>query len=94
MKSPLTNVLLADDGAIFTSIDDAEQANLRLICDEIFGANSFAGILIWQKRTSPDARKKLSNGHEYIVTYTKSGDMIAHSICLTLRERYREIQKS
>ena len=67
--------LLADNGAIFISIDDAEQANLRLICDEIFGANSMAGILIWQKRTSPDARKKLSNGHEYIVAYTKNGDV-------------------
>lgn len=67
--------LLAEDGAIFISIDDAEQANLRLICDEIFGANKFAGVLIWQKRTSPDARKKLSNGHEYIVAYTKNGDI-------------------
>ena len=67
--------LLAEDGAIFISIDDAEQANLRLICDEIFGANKFAGVLIWQKRTSPDARKKLSNGHEYIIAYTKNGDI-------------------
>ena len=67
--------LLAEDGAIFISIDDAEQANLRLICDEIFGANNMAGILIWQKRTSPDARKKLSNGHEYIAAYTKNGDI-------------------
>lgn len=33
--------LLSDDGAIFISIDDNEQANLKLICDEIFGANNF-----------------------------------------------------
>ncbi len=71
----LLQKLLADDGAIFISIDDSEQANLRLICDEIFGASNFAGILIWQKRTSPDARKKLSNGHEYIVVYTKNGNI-------------------
>ncbi|MBQ6328184.1 MAG: site-specific DNA-methyltransferase [Kiritimatiellae bacterium] len=63
--------LLADDGAIFISIDDNEYANLKLICDEIFGKNNYVGTIIWQKRTSPDARKRISNGHEYIVLYAK-----------------------
>ena len=45
--------LLAEDGAIFISIDDAEQTNLRMICDEIFGASNFTGIIIWQKTYSP-----------------------------------------
>lgn len=64
--------LLADDGVIFISIDDNEQANLKLICDEIFGQNSFITQVVWQKRTSPDARKIISSGHEYILIYCKS----------------------
>jgi len=68
----LLQKLLADDGVIFISIDDNEQSNLRLICDEIFGANNFVESIVWQKRTSPDARKKLSSGHEYILIYAKN----------------------
>lgn len=64
--------LLADDGAIFISIDDNEQANLKLICDEIFGARNFIAQMVWQKRTSPDARRKISAGHEYVFVYAKS----------------------
>ena len=64
--------LLADDGVIFISIDDNEQANLKLICDEIFGQNSFITQVVWQKRTSPDARKIISAGHEYVLVYCKS----------------------
>ena len=63
--------LLANDGAIFISIDDTEYANLKFLCDEIFGARNFIQTLVWQKRTSPDARKKISSGHEYIIVYVK-----------------------
>ena len=44
--------LLADDGAIFISIDDNEQANLKLICDEIFGNNNFVANISWQRTYS------------------------------------------
>lgn len=63
--------LLSDDGVVFISIDDNEQANLKLICDEIFGANNFVAQIVWQKRTSPDARRIISAGHEYILCYYK-----------------------
>jgi len=63
--------LLSDDGAIFISIDDNEQANLKLICDEIFGSSRFVAQIVWQKRTSPDARKRMSNGHEYILIMSR-----------------------
>ena len=43
----LLQKLLSNDGAIFISIDDNEQANLKLICDEIFGAGNFVGNFIW-----------------------------------------------
>ena len=68
----LLQKLLADDGVIFISIDDTEFSYLRLICDEIF--KNFAEAIVWQKRTSPDARKKLSSGHEYVLIYTKNPD--------------------
>ncbi|MCL2811500.1 MAG: site-specific DNA-methyltransferase [Clostridia bacterium] len=64
--------LLRDDGVIFISIDDTEIANLRRLCDEIFGEENFIANVVWQRRTSPDARKKISTGHEYILIYCKS----------------------
>jgi adenine-specific DNA-methyltransferase len=42
--------LLADDGAIFISIDENEQANLKLICDEIWGASNFRTMVSWQRK--------------------------------------------
>ena len=42
--------LLSDRGVIFISIDDNEQAQLKLLCDEIFGADRFITNLIWQKK--------------------------------------------
>ena len=68
--------LLRDDGVIFISIDDNESDNLRKLCNEVFGEENFVAQIIWQKRTSPDARKVLSNGHEYIVVYAKSMNSI------------------
>ena len=71
----LLHKLLADDGAIFISIDDNEQANLRLMCDEIFGVRNFINNIIWQKKYSPqnDARY-LSDMHDFVLCYTKSKD--------------------
>ncbi|MGL5270882.1 MAG: site-specific DNA-methyltransferase, partial [Selenomonadaceae bacterium] len=48
----LLQKLLADDGAIFISIDDNEQAHLRLLCDEIFGSNCFGANISWQRTYS------------------------------------------
>ncbi|STZ03818.1 DNA methyltransferase [Moraxella equi] len=44
--------LLKDDGVIFISIDDNEQAQLKLLCDEIFGEENFVGLIAWRKRTA------------------------------------------
>ena len=70
----LLQKLLADDGAIFISIDDNEQSNLRLICDEIFGSHNFAAQIIWEKVYSPrmDAIG-FSSSHDYILCYIKGG---------------------
>lgn len=68
----LLHKLLADDGVIFVSIDDNEQINLRMLCNEIFSEANFICQMVWQKRTSPDARRKVSTGHEYVVVYVKN----------------------
>lgn len=64
--------LLKEDGVIFISIDDNEQAQLKLLCDEVFGEENFVGEIAWQKihSTKNDA-KYFSNSHEYIFCYTK-----------------------
>lgn len=64
--------LLANDGVIFISIDDNELENMRKICDEVFDKSNMIATFIWQKRTSPDARKKISTAHEYILMYAKN----------------------
>jgi adenine-specific DNA-methyltransferase len=69
----LLQKLLSEDGAIFISIDDNEQANLRLICDEIFGGTNFVANVIWQKKYSPqNDAKHLSTMHDFIVIYAKN----------------------
>ena len=65
--------LLADDGAIFISISDIEFANLRLICNEIFGASNFIATFIWRKVDSPNDNKvPITPDHEYILLYGKN----------------------
>lgn len=72
----LLKELLRDDGVIFISIDDNEVAHLRLLMDEIFGETNFVASVIWQKRTSPEARMILGAAHDYIVVYAKSSDKV------------------
>ncbi|MGB5981999.1 MAG: site-specific DNA-methyltransferase [Nonlabens sp.] len=67
--------LLADDGVIFISIDDNEQPQLRILCDEIFGQNNFVSNMIWAAGKKNDS-KHISNSHEYIICYFKSYDLI------------------
>ena len=64
--------LLRDDGVIFVSIDDGEVDNLKKLCNEVFGEENFIAQIVWQKRTSPDARRIISPGHEYILIYGKN----------------------
>ena len=65
--------LLADNGAIFISIDDNEVDNLRQLCDEVFGRESFVAQFIWKSRQNKDNRNitGVSIDHEYILCYSK-----------------------
>lgn len=62
---------MRDDGVIFISIDDTEQANLKKICDEVFGEENFVACLVYDKNRKNDA-KYFSVGHEYMLVYFKS----------------------
>ena len=68
----LLQKLLSDDGAIFISIDDTEYANLKLICDEIFGNNCFVSNISWQRTYSTrNDSKGIVNEVEHIIVYSK-----------------------
>lgn len=70
--------LLAEDGAIFISIDDNEQANLKLICDEILGTGNFVSQIVWNKRVSPARDAKfLSTDHEFVLVYAKNRSVLS-----------------
>ena len=68
----LLQKLLAEDGVIFISIDDTEYANLKLICDEIFGLNCFVSNISWQRTYSTrNDSKGIVNEVEHIVVYSQ-----------------------
>ena len=69
----LLKKLLSDDGMIFINIDDVELANLRLICDEIFGGNNFLANISWEKRyTRSNNAKMFYSLKDSILVYRKS----------------------
>ena len=85
MRLVLARNLLADDGAIFISIDDNEVENLKKICDEVFGASNFIGQWNWFKSaTPPNLSKKIKKNVEYILCYEKK----------RTNGRYRGLKKS
>lgn len=69
----LARNLLREDGVIFISIDDNEQANLKLLCDEIFGEDNFVANVVWQKKyAATNDAKGFSAMHDHILVYQKS----------------------
>ncbi|PIF91733.1 adenine-specific DNA-methyltransferase [Acidovorax sp. 62] len=69
----LARNLLRDDGVIFISIDDNEQANLKRMCDEVFGDENFVSTIVWEKRYSPqNAVKWFSESHDFLLVFAKN----------------------
>ena len=71
----LARDLLKDDGVIFISIDDNEVAQLRLLCDEIFGEDNFVGQLARRAKSSGKTTDKIANNHDYILIYEKNNSI-------------------
>jgi adenine-specific DNA-methyltransferase len=64
--------LLSEKGIIFISIDDYEQATLKLLCDEIFTEMNFVGNIVWQRSYAPiNLKKTISQNHDFILIYCK-----------------------
>ena len=69
----LARDLLKDDGVIFISIDDNEQANLKLLCDDVFGEENYIGAITWlKKRKGSFLSKQLVSLSEYIHVYSRN----------------------
>ena len=69
----LARNLLSQDGVIFISIDDHEQANMKKICNEIFGEFNFLAQVVWERAYSPiNLKKHFSESHDYILCYAKN----------------------
>ena len=70
----LARDILSKEGTIFISIDDNEQANLKLICDDIFGPDNFVTQIIVQSNKRGQTYKQIAKTHEYVLVYTKNID--------------------
>ena len=69
----LAKELLAEDGVIFISVDDNEQSNLKLLCDEVFGEQNFIGDLIWKSKSGgANDSGQIAIDHEYIIAYARN----------------------
>jgi adenine-specific DNA-methyltransferase len=91
----LARQLLCDDGSIFVSIDDNEAYHLRQIMNEIFGEENFVACIVWQKRTSPDARSTLGAAHDYILVFAKEIELFKLSFnSLPLDDERRQDYKN
>lgn len=72
--------LLSKNGVIFISIDDNEQANLKLLCDEIFGEENFVSQIVIQSNKRGQTYNEIAKTHEYVLVYTKHPDGVINEI--------------
>jgi adenine-specific DNA-methyltransferase len=82
----LAKTLLRESGTIFISIDDNEAAQIKLLCDEIFGETNLVANIIWKRRANPPNDQIIGTTHEYILCYAKN----SKSAKLYRRERTQE----
>ncbi len=82
----LLRELLSEDGSIWVTIDDNEAHYLKVIMDEIFGRKNFVANVMWQKRTSPDARLTLGAAHDHVLVYSKEDKISFNKIPLTAKQ--------
>jgi len=73
----LARNLLTDDGVILISINDVEQAQLRRLCDEVFGESNFVSQFIWLNDGNVDQQSKIKGVHEYVIAYARDASKFA-----------------
>ena len=87
--------LLSDKGVIFISIDDNEQAQLKLLCDTVFGSDNFTGNVIWEKTDSP--RMDVSGftvRHDYILVYQKQYFVLKRLMPDDVPDHYNKVDEN
>lgn len=82
--------LLTDDGVIFISIDDNEQANLKRLCDEVFGEECFIGNIVRPTgQTTGQDSSGLGSSFDYILVYSKNEELELNGLDLTEKDKLR-----
>lgn len=85
--------LLSDDGSLWVSLDDNEQAYCKVLLDEIFGRKNFVCNVIWQKKFSPSNDAKwLSDNHDFVIVYAKNKEIWRPNLLprtAAMNERYK-----
>ena len=77
--------LLSTDGIIFISIDDTEQAYLKILCDELFGRENYCGSFIWEKKRKPSfLSSQLATITEYVLAFSKNRNLAPPFILSTV----------
>lgn len=93
----LARELLRDDGVIFISIDDNEQANLKRLCDEVFGEGNFVGnVVIKSNPRGSMSEEAIANLHEYLLFYAKDKskiNILGHDLSHEMEAEYKYIDK-
>ncbi|OOS25588.1 site-specific DNA-methyltransferase [Moraxella pluranimalium] len=87
----LAKTLLREDGVIMLHIDEHEQAQLKLLCDEIFGEENNLGIIIWDKRNPKGDATTIATQHEYIVFFAKNKDEFINKNKLVRKKENAEV---
>lgn len=86
--------LLNKEGFILISIDDREQAPLKMLCDEIFGAQNFINQFIWKRNSSGKTEKdKYTVNTEYVLLYSKSRSCILNNVYKPLADSSIKLYK-
>lgn len=90
--------LLSDKGVIFISIDDNEQANLKLLCDEVFGCYNDLGEIIWETATDNNPTQ-ISIDHEYVICYAHNKSLlekwsVTSDKAMLIKQQYEKIKSS
>ena len=82
--------LLSDDGVIFISIDDNEQANLKLLCDYVFGEECFIGNIVRPTgQTTGQDSGGLGSSFDYMLAYSRNADFELNGLELTEKDKLR-----
>lgn len=76
----LARDLLKSDGVIFISIDDNEQSNLKLLCDDVFGEENFISQIAVQSNKRGQTYKQLAKTHEYLLLYVKNEEVVINQL--------------